>query len=359
MKGKNTEEQYTLRLLVIRFSAIGDVAMTVPVVKALALSRPDVHVIVASRPYAKAFYEGLAPNVDFVGVDLKDKRYKGLFGLERLYKDLTAFCPDVVADLHDVLRTKYLAMRFMIAGIPVSVIDKCRKERKKLLKGEGEGLVSVFARYATVFENIGFVIPGLFDNKSPEPVIDIKHHVPQCSKNILEHVVTKGAIGIAPFAAHEGKIYPVEKMERVIKLLRERFPTYPLLFFGGGKRDEEVFNAWCQKFSNVFFASRECHDMRDEMYLMQYLQCMVSMDSANMHLASLVGVPVVSVWGATHTAAGFMGWKQSYDDIVERHMECRPCSIYGNKPCKRGDYACLNDIEPEEIVNKVAKHVIQ
>lgn len=90
-----------------------------------------------------------------------------------------------------------------------------------------------------------------------------------------------------------------------------------------------------------------------ELALISHLNVMVSMDSANMHLASLVGVPVVSVWGATHPFAGFMGWGQSMDNAVQLDLPCRPCSIFGNKPCLRGDYACLEGLKAEMIMNKI------
>jgi ADP-heptose:LPS heptosyltransferase len=82
---------------------------------------------------------------------------------------------------------------------------------------------------------------------------------------------------------------------------------------------------------------------------------MVTMDSANMHLASLVATPVVSIWGATHPYAGFMGWNQSIDNAVQTDLPCRPCSIYGKKDCMRGDYACLYQIKPETIVGKIER----
>ena len=90
-----------------------------------------------------------------------------------------------------------------------------------------------------------------------------------------------------------------------------------------------------------------------ELILMSHLDVMLSMDSSNMHLASLVGTPVVSVWGATHPYAGFMGWGQSESNAVMIDMPCRPCSIYGNKICTKGDYPCLTGITPEQIAGRV------
>jgi ADP-heptose:LPS heptosyltransferase len=93
--------------------------------------------------------------------------------------------------------------------------------------------------------------------------------------------------------------------------------------------------------------------MNQELILMSHLDCMVSMDSANMHLASLTNTPVVSVWGATHPYAGFLGWNQNPDNIVQLNLNCRPCSIYGSKPCMRQDFACMRNINPDTIAERV------
>ena len=97
--------------------------------------------------------------------------------------------------------------------------------------------------------------------------------------------------------------------------------------------------------------------LKEELSLIYQLDVMISMDSANMHLASLVNTPVVSIWGATHPYAGFMGWNQRIDNAVQIDLPCRPCSIYGKKPCYRNDFACMNQITPETIVEKV-NHII-
>ena len=94
--------------------------------------------------------------------------------------------------------------------------------------------------------------------------------------------------------------------------------------------------------------------MERELILMSHLDVMVSMDSANMHLASLVNTPVVSIWGATHPYCGFMGYGQKAENALQiENLECRPCSVFGNKPCLHGDYRCLIRITPEMVVQKV------
>lgn len=89
------------------------------------------------------------------------------------------------------------------------------------------------------------------------------------------------------------------------------------------------------------------------MLLISYLDVMLSMDSANMHLASLVQVPVVSVWGATHPSIGFYGYNQNPGNAVQIDLDCRPCSVFGDYPCVREDYACLTRLSKEKILDKI------
>ena len=96
----------TEHLLIIRFSAMGDVAMTVPVVSSLARQYPNIRITVLSKPFARAFFDGLAPNVSFMGADIKGE-YRGVKGLNALYRRLSAKHFTAIADLHDTLRSKY------------------------------------------------------------------------------------------------------------------------------------------------------------------------------------------------------------------------------------------------------------
>ena len=101
------------RILIIRFSALGDVAMTIPVVHSLAVQYPQLEITVLSRAVWQPLFQGLPANVSFIGADLTGK-HKGLWGLNTLYSELKAKRFDYVADFHHVLRTKYLCLRFQI-----------------------------------------------------------------------------------------------------------------------------------------------------------------------------------------------------------------------------------------------------
>ena len=355
----------TEHILVMRFSAMGDVAMTVPVIYSLAKQYPNVRITMLSRPFARPFFENLAPNVGFMEADIKGE-YKGVKGLNALYRRLVAKQFTAIADLHSVLRSDYLRMRFNLDRYKVAHIDKHRKGKRKLIATKDKQMVqqpTSFQNYADVFSRLGYPIDLDFTSIFGEDKGDLSSLPTQIFTDKAGNIHKPGEnsapwIGIAPFAAHKGKIYPAEKMEIVIQQLIQGYPQARLYLFGGGKHETPVMNGWAEKYPQVINASALLDGLSQELNLMSHLDVMLSMDSGNMHLASLVHTPVVSVWGATHPYAGFMGWNQDVTNAVQVDMPCRPCSIYGNKPCMRGDYACLNGITPQQIVEKV-EHIIK
>lgn len=336
------------KILVIRFSAIGDVAMTIPVIYSLATQYPQHHITVLSRNTLAPLFEGLPENVTFRGVDLKGE-HAGLMGLNWLYKDLKKEHYDAIADFHDVLRSKYLRWRFNLAGTKVGHIDKGRRGKRKLVRRNNKILEcqkSSFKRYTEVLEELGYPIQWDYISLFGKGKGNI-----ECLSPLTGERSGEQWIGIAPFAAHPGKIYPLSKQEQVIELLAARRQTQ-IFLFGGGKKEIEVLEKWAKQYPNVISTAGKL-TLNMELALMSHLNVMLSMDSANMHLASLVNIPVVSIWGATHPYAGFMGWKQSPNYAVQVNLACRPCSIFGNKPCWRKDYACLQGITPEMVVERI------
>ena len=339
-------------ILVIRFSALGDVAMVVPVVWALANQYPDIRITVLSKGFARSFFDDLAPNISFMEADLK-REYSGVKGLNALYRRLVAKQFTKVADLHNVLRSEYLRVRFNLGRYRVEHINKHRKQRRKLISYKNkqkQQLPTSFENYAEVFARLGYPIDiSKFRSIFPEEGgnINLLPAVFGPKKNFEQW------IGIAPFAAHEGKIYPPRLMEQVIFQLIQKYPKARIFLFGKGEQEDKYFQLWCAQYHQCLFVSRYCETMYQELIVMSHLDVMLSMDSANMHLASLTAVPVVSVWGSTHPMAGFFGFNQSIDNAIQIDLDCRPCSIFGNKPCQRGDYACLQNIPPERIVERI------
>jgi len=331
------------KLLIIRFSALGDIAMTVPVIYDLATQYPDLHITMLSREMARPLFELLPDNVHFFAADLKG-RHKGIFGLNRLIKDIHYEDYGYVADFHNVLRSIVLRINCQMLGQRIAVIDKGRKGKRALTRQTDKVLVqqaNSFERYAKVLEQLGFPVKTQFVKLDYSSFCE------------TQKATNETWIGVAPFAKHPAKVYPMEKMEEVIKALSQK-GNITIFLFGGGEKEKRQIAELCTQYPNVQPAQSQ-YGLKGELALMSQLDVMLSMDSANMHLASLVGTRVVSIWGGTHPYAGFLGWNQKEKDCLQVDLPCRPCSVYGNKTCFRGDYACLNGIEPNQIITKLVQ----
>lgn len=340
------------RVLVFRFSALGDVAMTLPVLHSFLMQYPEHEVWFVSRGFTAGLVKPVA-GVRFFEADLKG-RHKGLGGMVRLFNDLRRYGPfDSVIDLHRVLRTHVLSLLFRLNGNVVFRINKGRNEKKKLCRKKNkvfQQLPSTFERYRQTFKKAGFAFELV-----PFPGREIFGANKETEASVLKKLPglkpffeagTKKQIGVAPFAKHPWKMWPAEKMKELLEKLDEE--NYSIVLFGGRGEEQQKLSSWAAGYKNIISVAGELR-FSEELYLISKLGTMLSMDSANMHLASLAGARVISIWGATHPYAGFYGYGQSASDAVQIDLECRPCSVYGNKECYRGDFACMNGISPKMV----------
>lgn len=340
------QKKNNLNILAIRFSAIGDVAMTVPVLDSFARQYPQHRITFLSNPRFEPFFQSMPGNFTFLGADVKEE-YKGNAGLRRLISELGRKHFDLVLDLHGVLRSERISLGMLLHGVRIKRIRKDRLARKALTRQHFKRRVPLstsFERYTKVFERAGFPVTVSFKSIFPEPPV-----------NVLSLTGAKEGrwIGVAPFAAHMGKVYPLELMERVISALQSDAQVAGIFVFAYGKEKEQIQH-WAGLYGKVELSGGR-YTFSQELELMSWLDSMLAMDSANMHLASLVGTRVVSVWGATHPSAGFLGYGQNPEDCVQLDMPCRPCSIYGKKACRYGDCRCMTGISPESILSRLLK----
>jgi ADP-heptose:LPS heptosyltransferase len=327
-------------ILVMRFSSLGDVALTVPVLKKVVADNPGYDfVMLSDLKYADLFL-GI-DRLRFQGVDLKNE-YRGIIGVIKIFFLLIKrYEISAVADLHGVLRTQLLRILFFLLNRNVAMIYKGRAEKSALTRKKNKivrPLPHTTERYLNVFEQLGLTVNRQLSTKS---TIAIKKPLGSTRK-----------IGFAPFAKHAPKMYPLEKMLEVIHHFDK--DGYEIFLFGAGANEEAVINDWRTKLHRVI-GDNISMTIADELTLMSSLDLMVTMDSANMHLASLANVPVVSIWGATHPYAGFYGYNQDLQNAIQKDLSCRPCSVYGNKTCWRGDHACMNQINLNNIIAKIEK----
>ncbi|MTE27226.1 ADP-heptose--LPS heptosyltransferase RfaF [Winogradskyella sp. ZXX205] len=322
---------------------MGDVAMTVPVLRALTVEHPDLKITVVTSAFFKPFFSNLK-NVEVYAADLKGK-HKGVLGLYKLSKELKALKFDAVADLHNVLRSKILKLFF--AGKKVVQIDKGRAEKKALTSGRiFQQLKTTHQRYADVFEQLGYQI-DLSNPQFPE-----RAELTSKLKSFISNSEQK-IIGIAPFAAHQSKMYPLEKMEKVIAQLSKE---HNVILFGGGNKEVKILNDLETKYDNVKSVAGKL-SLEEELDLISNLDVMLSMDSGNGHLAAMLGKKVITIWGVTHPFAGFAPFNQPEDYALVANREqypLIPTSVYGNK-YPEGYENAAGSISVDEVVSKIKK----
>ena len=335
----------------MRLSAMGDVAMTVPVLRALVAQNPTVKITVISRPFFEPFFEGI-PNVSFFAFDEK-KRHKGFFGLIRLFQDLRILKINAFADLHNVLRSKVIRTFFALSGKIIAFVDKGRAEKSALTRSENKvfkPLPTMFDRHCSVFEQLGFSI----DLKSRDfgTIFPPKQELASEIINLIG-VNHQKLIGIAPFAQYNSKVYPLDLMQEVIAKLAEN-KNYKILLFGGGKKEIDLLDSLSKDKENVVNCAGKIN-FKQELQLISNLDVMLSMDSGNAHIAAMLGIKVITLWGATHPFAGFSPFNQPLENAIvsDRNLFPKlPTSVYGNKKVKGYENA-MRTISVEEIVSRI------
>jgi ADP-heptose:LPS heptosyltransferase len=324
---------------------MGDVAMTVPVIRAFVEQNPNVKITVVSRPFFKPFFNGI-PNVNFFSVDVKG-RHKGLKGLLKLHSDLKQLNIDAVADLHNVLRSQILRILFALSGKKVSYTDKGRAEKRALTRAQDKifsPIKTMVERHVDTFKKLGFSI-DLSNPKFPQ-----KANLAEDILKITEVKTTQKWIGIAPFAQYDSKVYPQDLMEKVIEELASD-KTNKIFLFGGGNKEIEILNSFSNCNQNVINVAGKLK-LQQELDLISNLDVMLSMDSGNGHMAAMLGIKVITLWGATHPFTGFAPFNQPLENCLVSDKEkfpLLPTSVYGNKKVE-GYQDAMRSIPPEKVV---------
>jgi ADP-heptose:LPS heptosyltransferase len=339
-----------MRVLITCFSSISNVAAIVPQLSGLVNDYPQHEFIVLSRSFLHPLFDKL-PRVTFVGADIRGE-HKSLIGMYRLFRQLRSMKPDILLDMQCSWRTKMIGYLFTLSRTKTLRIGFARAEQKRLIKKGAEKyrpIPTIFDRQARLYGKIRLKVNSDF-HKLYEPNADQKAKIKE-----LYGAKQGNWIGIAPFSIARGKTLPFRKMKNIIAHF-DKQPNTKIFLFGAGEMENELLSDWQSLYENVYAVHTNLK-LDDELALMNNLDVMLCMDSANMHLASLMAVPVVSVWGATHPYSGFLGWKQSMDNCVGVDFSCRPCTAHSDRKCKYGDYRCLESLHSSKIIEVIEKNL--
>ncbi|MCX6329668.1 MAG: glycosyltransferase family 9 protein [Bacteroidia bacterium] len=336
-----------MHILVIRTSAMGDVALTTPVIAGLRKQYPDIKITLLTRSFFEQFF------YSFEGLNLFlaefNKKHKGFTGIIRLFRNIKNKNKiDHVIDLHNVLRSRIICFLFKLSGVPATIIDKGRSEKKAVIKGRIKvQLKHSVERYCDAFARAGFPV-------SPSNVPCLKLSPGGLSEiSGLQINMDDMNIGVAPYAKQKLKIWPEEYMIKLLKLISEKRSVKIWLF--GGYDEIEQLKKFGSMVPNSFLVAGKL-SLAGEIALISRLDIMITMDSGNMHMAAMVGTAVISIWGGTDPLIGFGAWQQSDEyalRIPVEELTCRPCTVFGKGECRRKDFACMTWLTPEKVFERL------
>ena len=350
-----TDEPKYRNVLITRFRLLGDVAMSIPVVYSACEAHRDVRFVIATQSVASTLFVNAPANLTVVSVDHKTE-LSSFGAIRRLARRLVdEYGIDAVVDLQGEYQSWLLCLCLRMCGVKKVVrIDKGKKGKRALTRRRNKRmfpLVTQRDRYREALNRMGFsfdeTFASIYGESAKGDPAEFAHIAP--AKQSGERW-----IAVAPFDKWNGKIYPMHLMEKVLDQL-SAVPGVRLFFLGQGDNERDRFREWTAKYANATSLAERRYGFPVELALLSHCDVMLSMDNMNMHLASLVRVPVVSVWGASHPYCGFMGWKQDEKNVVQLNMACRPCSLFGDKKCYYNDFFCLTGIQPQMVVSAVLR----
>lgn len=342
------------KIIVFRLSAMGDVCLTVPPIKAILDANQDIEITLVTRKFFAPFFNGI-PRLSLYFPDLKG-RHKGLIGLFRLFNELKKEGSyEMAIDLHGVIRTRIITFLFKKSGIPGYSIDKGREAKKFLIKSKYIRMLKhTTERYLDTFQRA-----GLKGQIGKAPFFVVNDEVKAKATDFLnEHKIDrhKLQIGLAPFATMLPKIWGIENFKELISIINARH-NVEFFLFGGGPDEISALREFQKCSSNLHLIAGKL-DLSEELALIRNLNLMISMDSSNMHLSALSGIPTISIWGGTHPAFGFSAYGQPIDYHIQTpasSLKCRPCSVFGNKPCIYQKPKCMEMVTPQIVYNSLLK----
>lgn len=339
--------------LIMRYNRIGDALITLPLIYGLATKYKNDSFTVVSNQLLKPLFQLMPSNVIYIAKP--EKQSNGIFrGIQYSLKK-KLFVKKIKEHLVDIHKIAFFAYNTIekkieksaqLKSIMIGITDEPQFQSAEHLLNGNPNKVHIIDFHKKALSDIGYndIVPMFDPSLLKNRDIDYLYHR-------LNLFSSKKMIGIAPFSVEEGKMYPLDKMAKVIEYYSNKSDCQ-VLVLGGGKKEKDLIDKICEKYSSVVSLINRL-SFEEEILLIAKCSVVLSMDSANLHLASLLNTPVVSIWGSTSPINGYYPQKEDNRNIIMKNLDCQPCSLWGRSPCIRDiKYECL-DISPQIIINKI------
>jgi lipopolysaccharide heptosyltransferase II len=342
------------KTLVIRFSSIGDIVLASPLLRVLRARFPKSQIdFVTRKEYAELVRSNQNLNRTF-----EFDADGGFEALRRLKKTLREERYDLLVDLHDSLRSKYLRS---IRGPERVVVDKRILERSmlvKLKKNVFKGVVSVVDRYIETLGAYGIKNDGKgLELHIPDEVLfGISGKLAPLQLNRFEKVVA-----LCPGARHFTKRWPADRFARVGAAFVQKLDAKVLLF--GGAADEPLCKQIAWELNNQAGTERASSfagqlGLLETAAAMQYCDVVITNDTGLMHIATAMQRKVVAIFGSTVKEFGFSPYDPGAVVVESLGLQCRPCSHIGRSECPERHFRCMTEVDPDDVYRR-AKNLLQ
>ena len=311
------------KFLIIRFSSIGDIVLTTPVIRCLKRQYPDAEV----HYVTKKSYQSLLVNNPYI-----DKLFTLEKSLNNLVKQLKSERYDYVIDLHNSLRTTILKIRL---GVKSFSFDKLNFHKWILVKFKKNLMpkVHIVDRYMKTVESLGVKN----DNKGLDYFIPKQDEMPS---DWLPENFRKGYAVYAIGGQHETKKLPLHKMIELCKTIQ-----LPLVLIGG--KEDSVISKQLSVIHAITPVLDTCgkYNLNQSASIIQNASIIYTHDTGMMHVAAALKKKVISIWGNTVPAFGMYPYQTDFEVIENNDLQCRPCSKIGYKKCPLGHFKCMNELK--------------
>lgn len=319
------------KILVVRFSSIGDIVLTTPVIRTLKKQLPGSEIHYLTKPQYAGILEN-NPYLDKVHV-LQDDWGHMIAELKREKFDL-------MIDLHHNLRTRLLRWNLRL---PYYSFNKINIQKWLIVNFKVNRLPDkhIVDRYLEAVSRLGVV----------NDTEGLDYFIPEKDRVHMDDVLPLENL---PFVAYAiGGQHTTKKLpEARIRVLAERLDGYLVLI--GGKEDREVGDRIADGLDHVINLSGHLTINQSASVLSQ-ARWVISHDTGMMHIAAALGKPIVSIWGNTIPGFGMSPYRAPENSMVAevRNLPCRPCSKIGFDRCPKGHFKCMNLIDTDAIIEKV------
>ena len=351
VKSKRVKRDRTESVALVVLAEMSDLIDALWILRALRSSYPETKVAVVTAPAYRSLVKG--EGAEFIACPAR-----GVRGLWRAASALRRGGYRSLADLQGSVRT--FMLRVVVAvrtffGSRTRVVDRARQSRKMMTRKFRKVLLpNTFSteRYRLTLERLGF--KNLVLPVNPVGSVERDFYIPEQLTSVLGE--KSGVwVGYAPFADTRGKMFPTSTSDKLVALLVERFER--VVIFGGGDMERLFAEGVAEKYGPKVVPAVGILSPYEEMKLMGAVDLIISPDNPSLHLASLAGTPVLSIWGSTHPFAGGAGYGQNPEWQLQLDLPCRPCAVRGERGCIFGDRRCINGITPEMVAERAEQIV--